>query len=179
MLLLLFILDLSRCYADINTVSSNILYWDIAPYIFHDKSGKLTGIYVDLWQATQGGTCEIEHPNEIRIRTFVKKTQQEIEQIYDRGNITTDILFPMLSEPKNGDEEFYSSEGIAVIMLRNKLQMTVKFIFAFISLKNLFILTILCVVGSSFVMMVVVSINSFFTKTYNILFAWRIKANNT
>ena len=167
MLLLLFILDLSRCYADINTVSSNILYWDIAPYIFHDKSGKLTGVYVDLWRAAQGGTCELEHPNEKRIRTFVKKTQQEIEQIYDRGKVTTDILIPILREPRNNREEFYPSEGIAVIMLRHNLQMTAKFLWAFISLQNLFILIILCVVGSSFVMMVVVSINTFYTKTYN------------
>ena len=158
--LLLFALLPTCCTGD--KVFRNVLYWEVKPYIYHDTDGNLTGIYVDANNALLGTSieqCDGLHPADAGRYKYVKTSRSEILRMYENYsfNASTEILFPILREPRLINEGFLmKSEGIAVIILRNHLENTLKFMFAFSKMLNLFILTAICVLCSAITMLIVV-----------------------
>ena len=158
--LLLFALLPTCCTGD--KVFRNVLYWEVKPYIYHDTDGNLTGIFVDANNAVNGISiemCDHLYPGQKRYNTFIKKSRREILHMYKNYsfNDSTEVLFPVLYKPRDISETFFiKSEGIAVITLRNQLENTLKFMFAFSKMLNLFILTAICVLCSAITMLIVV-----------------------
>lgn len=164
---------LQTCHAELHR---NVLYWDIKPYIYHDEDGTLTGIYVDTNRAVQDLSmelCDPLYPEEAgKFNTYTKKPRSEIQRMFENRDIngSTEVLFPVLRNPREIREGFLmKSEGIAVIGLRRELQMTLKFIWSFFKVQNLFILTALCVLSAAIVMLVVVRTYLFICYKYNTL----------
>ena len=166
-LLLMLLLALFPTYCAGDKLHRNVLYWDCKPYIYQDKDGTLKGIYVDAVSAEQALSveqCDPRYPKDAgRYNyTFVKMPRTEILRLYEKRQNSTnavnaEILFPILYEPSKVNEGFLiKSEGIALVALRQYLEMSSKFIWAFFNLHNLFILTAISMLSTAITMMVLV-----------------------
>lgn len=151
-----------------NTIHIEVWYQELPPFMYTDKNGHLTGIFVTYMDSVRRSYCKELY--EQKIQTIVTYTKYKTDGSMDS---LTNHTFSFPVTRKNDSvlpykdtyitERLFSSKSIAVIVQTRNINFAYKFLMSFLNIKLLLALIVYSTLTIALLIWIMVSLNFFYT----------------